>query len=612
MRKRVLLSVATALCMALQGMALPADNTPRVITLPDGSTLTVVLHGDEYGSYMTTLDGKIVERCDDGFYRYTQMQGEGCIASDIIARDNMPLAAAELQQVEQIDSEAIKNHIRLKADVKRKQMSLASRPGGAPMRKIAQATAEGEVTKVRGLVILAEFQDVKFSENGTAENISALMNEEGNDYMGAIGSARDYFLAQSYGKFEPTFDVIGPVTLPENEAYYGTPDQGMSSGDSGAKVYYLPLHACDVAAEQNLCNFADYDCDNDGYVDLVFVVYAGYAESSGAPKTTIWPHAAWLGQTTAGKEREYNGVKVDAYACTSELAGTEGTDLYGIGAICHEFSHTLGLPDWYDTKGFGGFGMNKWSVMDQGCHNAGGRIPCGYNAYEREFCGWMNITELTEKSSITLENVATSATAYKVVANNNTDRYFTFETRVQEGWDALLPAEGLLIIRVDYDADAWDMQNNSVNTTVKRQRFQFVPADNDISTESFEGDLWPNGGQNSFTESTSPAMKIHLTTIKGKPVTNIAFDTETKVASFDFMGGVNSVEGVLNEDCQAYYNGSDIVIRNCQAKEAYVYNVQGMLVATVKVANGEAQYRPSGRGLYVVRCGELCAKVNAQ
>lgn len=612
MKKRVFLCAATALCIALQGMALPADSTPRVITQPDGSTITVVLHGDEYGSYMTTLDGKIVELCDDGFYRYSQMQDNQCVASKIIARDNIALEGEELQYVQQIDGEAIKNHVRQRADVKRAQMSYASRPDGAPLRKIAQATADGEKTQVRGLVILAEFQDVKFSENGTAENISALMNEEGNDYMGAIGSARDYFLAQSFGKFEPTFDVIGPVTLPENESFYGTPQDGMSGGDDGSKVYYLPLHACDVAAEQNLCNFADYDCNSDGYIDLVFVVYAGYAESSGAPKNTIWPHAAWLGETNAGKEREYNGVKVDAYACTSELAGVEGSDLYGIGAICHEFSHTLGLPDWYDTKGYGGFGMNKWSVMDQGCHNAGGRIPCGYNAYEREFCGWMEITELTEATTVAMENVATSATAYKVVANNNVDRYFTFETRVQEGWDMHLPAEGMLIIKVDYDEDAWSMQNNSVNTTAKRQRFQFVPADNDISVDSFEGDLWPNGGQNAFTESTNPNMKIHLTSIKGKPVTNIAFDTTTKIASFDFMGGTGSVEGTLAENGQAYYNGTDIVVRNNQASEAYVYNVQGMLVATVKVVDGEAHYTPAGNGLYVVNCGDVCTKVNVQ
>lgn len=612
MKKRVLLSAAAAMCIALQSMALPADNTPRVVTQPDGTTITIVLHGDEYGSYMTTLDGKIVERCDDGFYRYTQLSNDQCIATNIIARDNNTLNSDEMQYVQQIDSEAIKSHISRNAMMKREKMSLAARPEEAPLRKMARATAEGEVAKVRGLVILAEFQDVKFSENGTAENISALMNEEGNDYMGAIGSARDYFLAQSFGKFEPTFDVIGPVTLPENEAYYGAPGQGMSGGDDGSRVFYLPLHACDVAAEQNLCNFADYDCNGDGYIDLVFVVYAGYAESSGAPKNTIWPHAAWAGQTTAAKEREYNGVKVDAYACTSELAGVEGTDLYGIGAICHEFSHTLGLPDWYDTTGGAGFGMNKWSVMDQGCHNAGGRIPCGYNAYEREFCGWMNITELTEATSVTMENVATSATAYKVVANNNTDRYFTFETRVKEGWDMHLPAEGMLIIKVDYDADAWDMQNNKVNIAAKRQRFQFVPADNDISTNSFEGDLWPNGGQNAFTESTSPSMKIHLTTIKGKPVTNIAFDTNTKIASFDFMGGTNSVEGVTANSDAAYYNGTEIVVRNTHATEAYVYDMQGMLVATIAVNNGEATYRPTSKGLYVVRCNEISKKVSVQ
>lgn len=607
MKKRVLLSMAASMMVAIASMALPADNTPRIVTQPDGSVITIVMHGDEYGSYITTLDGKVVELCDDGFYRYSQLQEGRCVATEIVARDKQELQ--ELQHVAQIDNEAIKSHIRKQADLKRQKMSLSARPEGAPLRKMARKAADGEVTKVRGLVILAEFQDVKFSENGTAANISALMNEEGNDYMGAIGSARDYFLAQSFGKFEPTFDVIGPVTLPEKEAYYGTPDPGMPSGDDGSKVFYLPLHACDVAAEQGLCNFADYDCDGDKYVDLVFVVYAGYAESSGAPKTTIWPHAAWVGTTTAAKEREYNGVKIDAYACTSELAGTEGSDLYGIGAICHEFSHTLGLPDWYDTKGYGGFGMNKWSVMDQGCHNAGGRIPCGYNAYEREFCGWMNITELTEAASISMENVATSATAYKVVANGNPDRYFTFETRVKEGWDQHLPAEGMLIIKVDYDADAWDMQSNSVNSG-QNQRFQFVPADNDISLDSFEGDVWPNGGQNAFTESTKPAMKIRFTTIKGKPVTDIAFDTTTKIVSFNFMGGSNGIEGVNDAQGNIYYDGEDIVICNTQASEAYVYNIQGMLVATVAIENGAASYRPTHSGLYVVRCNNNSVKVN--
>ena len=612
MKKRTLLSAAVAMSMAIQGLALPADPTPRVVTQPDGSTITIVMHGDEFGSYITTTDGDIVERCEDGFFRYSQMNGAVCVASDVVARDGDKGNVQVQNFLQQVDREAITNHVWQGADLKRKQMSFEARPQGAPLRRMVQASEEGEVKKVRGLVILAEFQDVKFSENGTVENISALMNEEGNDYLGAIGSARDYFLAQSFGKFEPTFDVVGPVTLPENEAYYGAPGQGYSGGDDGAKVFYMPLHACDAAYEQGLCNFADYDSDGDGVVDLVFVVFAGYAESSGAGKNTIWPHAAWVGALNANKDRVYDGVTLDAYACTSELAGVAGTDLYGIGAICHEFSHTLGLPDWYDTKGGGAFGMNKWSVMDQGCHNADGRIPCGYNAYEREFCGWMEIEELTEPVSIEMENVATSAQAYKVVANNNPDRYFTIETRVKSDWDQHLPAEGVLIIKVDYDVDAWDMQNNSVNTLANRQRFQFVPADNKIDDKTFEGDLWPNGSQNAFSDTTTPKMKIHLTTIKDKPLTNIAFDETTKVGSFDFMNGDNGIEGVCGNAEVAYYDGSVVIVKSQTATQAQVYNVQGMCVATLPIVDGEAVYTPDGCGMYIVRCGGDSHKVSVK
>ena len=610
MKKRLFLSAAVAMGITLQGVALPADPTPRVVTQPDGTTLTIVMHGDEYGSYITTLDGDIVQRDADGFFRYSTMEAGRCVASKYIARDNDENNSQIESFVNKVDKQAIINQVRTGIDAKRQKMAYDFRPEGAPLRQMARAKNSEETTKVKGLVILAEFQDVKFSENGTKANFESLLNEEGNNYMGGIGSARDYFIDQSFGQFEPTFDVIGPITLPENEAYYGKPEDGMQGGDNNSQVYYLPLHACDVAFEQGLCNFSDYDCNNDGKVDLVFVIYAGYAESSGAPNTTIWPHAAWVGSTTAAKERIYDGVSIDAYACTSELAGTTGTDLYGIGAICHEFSHTLGLPDWYDTKGFGGFGMNKWSVMDQGCHNAGGRIPCGYNAYEREFCGWTTITELTEPSTLRLENVATGGAAYKVVADNNPDRYFTFETRVKSSWDQHLPAEGLLIIKVDYDADAWSLDNNSVNTLSNRQRFQFVPADNKCSVDNFETDVWPQGDQNSFSDETTPKMKIHLTTIKNKPVTNIRFDSANKVSTFNFKGGDAAVEDVMNEENVVYSNGHEIVINTTEATEAYIYNVQGMRIATVNVANGTAIYRPTAQGVYIVQCGNKCNKVS--
>ena len=186
MKKKLLLSAAIAMGMAIQSMAIPANPTPRVVTQPDGSTITIVMHGDEYGSYITTLDGDIIERCDDGFFRYSQMEGAACVASDVIARDGDNNNVQVQQFLQQVDKEAITDHVWKNAVVKRQSMSFEARPQGAPLRRMVQSTADGEVKKVKGLVILAEFQDVKFSENGTAENISALMNEEGNDYMVTI------------------------------------------------------------------------------------------------------------------------------------------------------------------------------------------------------------------------------------------------------------------------------------------------------------------------------------------------------------------------------------------------------------------------------------------
>ncbi len=702
MTKKILLAIIVSLFSTIQLWAIPANPSPRTVTQPDGSVLTIRLYGDEFGSYTTNLNGDIVQRCSDGFYRYTQIdQNSHITAGDLIARDSDCNDTDIQQYLRTIDRNKIIDQISVHRNKQRKARSFEARPQGAPLQKIARRTAD-EPAEVKGIVLLVEFQDVKFSANGTVENIDRLMNEPGNDYMGAIGSARDYFIDQSFGKFKPSFDVVGPITLPNNEAYYGAPSQGAASGDDGSKVYFMTIDACDIAHEQGLCDFSQYDGDGDGVVDLVFMVYAGYAESSGADPNTIWPHAAWVGELNAAKDKLYNGVTIDAYACTSELAGVEGTDLYGIGAICHEYSHTLGLPDWYDTTAKGGFGMNVWSVMDQGCHNANGRIPAGYGAYERAFCGWIDLIELEDPATITMPYLADYGIAYRI-SSTNPDRYFTLETRIQSRWDKYLPAEGMLIIKVDYDQKEWS--NNSVNTILNRQRFQFVPADNKYSRDNFEGDLWPYKNSTTFSETTTPKMKIYLTTIKDKALTNIAFDSNSKLITFDFRDGTpaGSLEAPLalngiteydnaftarwtsvpnaqsytlyienlsnNEEAPriienltgtsykveqltagsyiykvkavnsttesnysnvvevtlyaglndvkshhnfAYYDGENIIIKNTTAKEAYIYNMQGILITTVPIIGQRASFKPTAKGLYIVKYGKNNCKIAIQ
>ncbi len=692
MKKRILfLSLTMAACMGTMPLyAIPANPTPRVVTQPDGTTLTVSLQGDEYGSWYVASDGSYVTLCPDGYYRYVELDAAGNpVASNRVACDVDSKDAKMERGALSSETQAIGYRLSAMRQANFEKRSYKHRPQGAPLKKIARQAAETPV-EVRGIVLLVQFQDVKFSENGTVENISALMNEPGNDYMGAIGSARDYFIDQSFGKFAPSFDVIGPITVSENEAYYG---ENVNGAD--AQPYKMVIEACDIAHEQGLCDFSDYDGDGDGVVDLVFVVYAGYAESDNAPSWTIWPHASWIASVADGV---YNGVTLDAYACTAELAGNTGTDLYGIGAICHEYSHTLGLPDFYDTKGGGSFGMGVWSVMDQGCHNAEARVPVGYSSLEREFCGWMQIEELSKEQTVTLPNLADYGIAYKIMSTNP-DRYFMLETRTRTRWDSYLPAEGLLITKMDYVQQRWE--DNEVNTVKNRQGVQFVPADNIISIATYEGDLWPYNGNDAFTESSEPPMKIYLTTIRNKPVTNIFYDDANEWVTFDFMGGTpagelasplallpdidsdNSfvahwsavtgatsytilVENVLSQEQQMIENITEttyrvtglevgnytykvkavnattesdysntvelvlsagigdvtaddtftafavhgnIMIKSDIARCADIYNVQGVLVASVSLQGGVASYSPRERGVYIVRCGKSAVKV---
>lgn len=168
-----------------------------------------------------------------------------------------------------------------------------------------------------------------------------MMNKEGYDYMGAIGSARDYFISQSGGLFQPTFDVVGPITLDNTMAYYGANDY---SGQD-VRPDEMVIDACKKA--ESMVDFTIYDRDNDGFVDLVYVIYAGYGESSdidGSLEDAIWPHA-WYIYQGAQKRVSVDGKYLDAYACSAELLGNSGTTRDGIGTFCHEYSHTLGLPD---------------------------------------------------------------------------------------------------------------------------------------------------------------------------------------------------------------------------------------------------------------------------
>ena len=539
--KKVFITLCASAFLGISSLfALPARSIPETVTQPDGTVVTVRVVGDEFYHYQMTADGIPVVRGADGFYRYAELTPDGTVvAGQVIARDAHLRTASDKVYLEQLATRQVSQGMVAQRQLKRQQ-KLRS------VTRRAMQAATGD--DVHGLVLLVEFSDQKFNAANTLEDFKEMMNKEGYNYQGAIGSARDYFIAQSGGQFRPTFDVVGPITLDKTVAYYGGNDK-YTGNDSRPEE--MVIDACRKV--ESMVDFSIYDRDNDGFVDLVYVIYAGYGESAndnaGSLDDTIWPHA-WYIYQGAGKEVSVDGKLLDAYACSAELQGNTGTYRDGIGSFCHEYSHTLGLPDFYDTGG-SNYGMSTWSLMDYGCYNgpdmngdghSDGSVPVGYTAYEREFCGWLTIEELTSPATVSLENLADSKKAYKIVSSDK-NQYFTLENRQQTGWDTYMASSGLMILKVDYDQIIWD--NNIVNCEPTRQRMTIMPADNHRSFYDETGDLYPYNNNNSFTDQSAPASKTNTGLSLGKPVTNIT--QANGVITFDFMGGSAIDAPVANE-----------------------------------------------------------------
>ncbi|MDE5796599.1 MAG: M6 family metalloprotease domain-containing protein, partial [Muribaculaceae bacterium] len=376
---------------------------------------------------------------------------------------------------------------------------------------------------LQGIILLVEFADNEFHEGYDAAFFHEKMNTPGFSGMGATGSARDYFIDQSSGLFTPDFDVAGPVKLSHNMNYYGANDRNGQDAHPAKMV----KEACELAAADYDIDFSKYDYDNDGFVDFVYVIYAGYAESYGASSNTIWPHASQL--TVHGEQCVLNDKTVDRYACSSELKYISGDTPEGIGTFCHEFSHVLGLPDVYDTRNAQNTQLGAWDVMDQGNYNNESHTPPSYSAMERASLGWLELIELdTPADRIEVYELNASNTAYRI-STPVKDEYFTLENRQQQGWDRYQPGRGLMIMHIAYDESAW--HGNFVNSGIVR-RYDLVEADG-TQGSSPENDLFPYGDVNAFTDYTSPSSLTWDGTATCKGVTMIT--QEEDCVSFRFM-----------------------------------------------------------------------------
>ena len=415
-------------------MAAPARKGLLNLRQPDGTLVQAYLTGDENGHLVLTPDGCSLMQDAEGWWCYAQYDFYG-------HRLNTGEHAGDPDTPGEViaASRNIPHNLIRQRRAARIRQALPLRE-----REIARTRA-GENGRVRhGLIILAQFQDLEFTYSKT--DFEHLINGTGPD------TALSYFKDQWKDGYTFRFDITEPVTLPHDFAYYGTNNE---DGEDG-KAAEMIIDACAALGPE--VDFSIYDNDGDKEVDNVFVFYAGPNESEGAGDNYVWPHM-WYVQSGAGLTYRRDGVLVDNYACTSELRREDNlsfrTTLATIGTFCHEYTHTFGIPDLYDTddEDSGGYAEAMWSyidLMDAGNHNNDGKTPPNYSAVERWFFGMSEGKPLTEGVH-TLRPVQENGDYY-ILETDNEDEIFLFECRQARGWDEHIGGNGLLIYHLDWSS----------------------------------------------------------------------------------------------------------------------------------------------------------------
>ncbi|MBR3407423.1 MAG: M6 family metalloprotease domain-containing protein [Paludibacteraceae bacterium] len=479
--KRIFLSLVV-MTMSVALMAVPARRGWQTRTQADGTTIEVQTIGDEFYHYTINREGKQVREVN-GMY---QVVGEAPTVEVAKARHAKGVA-------------------------RRQRKEIGVTPNTAP----------------KGVVILVNFSNKSMQSGHTLATFDELCNSLNCTVNAGYPSAGQYFADQSNGTYRPQFDVFGPVTLSRNVAYYGT--DGSEEGDDQHATDAV-IEGCRLANEQFTINWADYDSDNDGYVDFVYVIYAGKGQADGGTSETIWPHnwevssARSYGYCTyTASECKLGGKTIENYAMSSEMSGNS---LGGIGTLCHEFGHVMGLPDFYDTQYGTNYNNNltpcDWDVMDGGAYNGDGHCPPNYSPWEKEFFGWATtINPGNEGQNLTLyANGTQNYQPYQITSNGNYVgpttaglRYY-IENRQAVGWDAPLTGHGMLLWKVTFNASKWT--NNEPNNTANNPYYTVVSA--------YGNKIGWDGSTDNCPKNTFPGTKnvTSYTGITGKPLLNIA------------------------------------------------------------------------------------------
>lgn len=600
-----------ALTFSLIAAAGPAKKGTVMLKQPDGTYIQGRISGDEFYKLTTTLEGYAITQDQEGWWCYARYESDGqkfCTGWRV--GEDAPA---------QVKSESTRIPYKALAE-NAAEKRLNAFPDEEPllsriMDNEAVQTKASTKTK-HGIVILAQFKDVSFKYSRI--DFVNMLILKGYKHNGAMGCAKEYFDDQFHGSIEFDFDVSEIVTLPQERAFYGK----NGKDDSDENPAQMVVDACRLV--DSSVDFSMYDDDGDGDVDNVFVFFAGGDEAWGAGEDCIWSHA-WYVKSGAGITLTLDGKLIDKYACTSELtqkaAGQSVTEvLAGIGTFCHEYSHTFGLPDLYDTDYEGSEGMSAglWestALMDAGNQNSNGNAPPYFNAIEREILGISKPTLITKDGGYELEPIHLNGKYYRI--NTDTDsEYYLIECRSNEGWDKAIGGYGMLVYHIDKSTRATGMSDRYNNTLRAIDRWTFANEVNcrpdhqcadlieaDSRVDRFPGPkdenyiaqskdirtiFFPCEGVNSLPSDGSEGLKFWSGMTSQATLSNIRFASDKSTILFNVIGfsGTETPPVALNTSSEVFMDAAILQFNSSKAFEGeatVAYGRTGYLTDTLKV-----------------------------
>ncbi len=251
------------------------------------------------------------------------------------------------------------------------------------------------------LVVPFQTTDCKFTSSELTLLEKAFFGDANETGWESVAS---YYKKASYGALTLTGTVTRPVTLQESASQLENDASKVSDGQYTNDILRSVLNVLD-----NDIDFSEYDVNNDGYIDAVWMVYA---PSYDASSDLYWAYTTW-----ATSNSLFDGKKASLYSWASKDFLTAGkyykssllgdTPLADAHTFIHETGHMLGLDDYYSYDAgkdkssstyydspLGGVDMMDFNIGDH----------CAFSKY---LLGWKSPTVVTEEYLKANNNVLT-------------------------------------------------------------------------------------------------------------------------------------------------------------------------------------------------------------